>query len=48
MQFEWDEGKRKVNLKSHGLDFIDAPKVFVGPTFTFEVGSHTGNSGLFL
>ncbi len=36
MQFEWDEGKRKANLKSHGLDFIDAHKVFVGPTFTFE------------
>ena len=36
MQYEWDEGKRKANLKSHGLDFVDAPKVFSGPTFTFE------------
>ncbi len=24
------------NLKSHGLDFVDAPRVFEGPTFTFE------------
>src|SRR5260221_8378506 len=36
MQYEWDEDKRKANLKSHGLDFVDAPKVFSGPTFTFE------------
>src|SRR6267154_6750799 len=36
MQYEWDEEKRRANLKSHGLDFVDAPKVFSGPTFTFE------------
>jgi uncharacterized DUF497 family protein len=50
MQFEWEEGKRKVNLKSHGLDFIDAPKVFGGPTFKHSktIGSHAVNSGLFL
>jgi uncharacterized DUF497 family protein len=36
MHYEWDEEKRKANLKSPGLDFVDAPKVFAGPTFTFE------------
>ena len=36
MQFTWKEVKRKSNLKTHGLDFLDAPKVFEGPTFTFE------------
>jgi uncharacterized DUF497 family protein len=36
MQFEWDEGKRLQNLKDHGIDFVDAHKVFDGPTFTFE------------
>jgi uncharacterized DUF497 family protein len=36
MQIEWDEEKRKANLKSHGLDFVDVPTVFSGPTFTFE------------
>jgi hypothetical protein len=36
MQFEWDEVKRLQNLKDHGIDFVDAPKVFDGPTFTFE------------
>ncbi|MEO7741857.1 MAG: BrnT family toxin, partial [Usitatibacter sp.] len=32
----WDERKRRLNLKDHGLDFVDAPRVFEGPTFTFE------------
>src|SRR5258707_943863 len=36
MQYKWDEDKRMANLKSHGLDFVDAPKVFAGPPFTFE------------
>lgn len=36
MRFAWDERKRTSNLKEHGFDFIDAPRVFEGPTFTFE------------
>ena len=36
MRFSWDEKKRRLNLKQHGLDFVDAPRVFEGPTFTFE------------
>ena len=36
MRFSWDESKRRLNLKDHGLDFVDAPRVFEGPTFTFE------------
>lgn len=36
MEFTWSEAKRNLNLKNHGLDFIDAPKVFAGVTFTFE------------
>jgi uncharacterized DUF497 family protein len=36
MRFSWDERKRRLNLKEHGLDFADAPRVFEGPTFTFE------------
>ena len=34
--FAWSERKRSLNLKQHGLDFIDAPAVFVGLTFTYE------------
>ena len=36
MRFTWSERKRAVNLKDHGLDFIDAPRVFEGTTYTFE------------
>ena len=36
MEFTWSEAKRAANLKSHGLDFVDAPLVFEGVTFTFE------------
>ncbi len=28
MQFEWDEQKRKTNIRKHGFDFRDARKVF--------------------
>jgi uncharacterized DUF497 family protein len=36
MRFTWHEKKRRTNLRDHGLDFVDAPRVFEGPTFTFE------------
>ena len=36
MEFEWDEKKRKLNIKKHGFNFKDAIKVFDGATFTFE------------
>ena len=36
MRFTWSEAKRRANLTAHGLDFVDAPRVFEGPTFTFE------------
>jgi uncharacterized DUF497 family protein len=36
MRFLWDERKRTKNLQSHGFDFLDAPRVFEGVTFTYE------------
>ena len=36
MRFTWSPSKRSSNLKQHGLDFVDAPRVFEGATFTFE------------
>lgn len=36
MRFGWNERKRRSNLRDHGLDFVDTPIVFAGPTFTFE------------
>ena len=31
MEFEWDEGKRKENLRKHGIDFVDVVEIFDGP-----------------
>jgi uncharacterized protein len=28
LQFEWDEAKRRSNLKNHGIDFEEAKPVF--------------------
>ena len=34
--FAWDETKRRANLKKHGIDFLDAEKIFSGITLTAE------------
>ena len=34
--FRWSETKRAANLRTHGLDFLDAWRVFDGLTFTYE------------
>ena len=31
MGFEWDEAKNAANLEKHGIDFLDASKIFDGP-----------------
>ena len=36
MRFTWSPAKRLSNLRQHGLDFLDTPRVFEGATFTFE------------
>jgi uncharacterized DUF497 family protein len=36
MRFEWDEAKRRSNLRRHGFDFLDAEKVFASKTFSYE------------
>lgn len=36
MEFEWDETKRLINLRKHGIDFIDIPIVFEGDIVTIE------------
>lgn len=36
MRFTWSERKRAINLREHRLDFVDAPRVFEGLTFTYE------------
>jgi uncharacterized DUF497 family protein len=34
--FAWDETKRRANLKKHGIDFVDAEKIFGGFTLSAE------------
>ena len=36
MRFEWDESKRKSNLRTHGLDFKEVAAVFESETTTVE------------
>lgn len=32
MSYEWDEQKRLLNVKKHGIDFNDVPAIFDGDT----------------
>jgi len=34
MHFEWDERKRKSNLRKHGIDFIGCEAIFAGTVKT--------------
>jgi uncharacterized protein len=35
MSFEWDERKRRSNLKAHSVDFVDVLPLFDGPFFEY-------------
>ena len=36
MEFEWDEDKRRANLRKHGVDLIDGRALFDGrPIYTY-------------
>ena len=32
----WDESKRRLNLRKHGIDFVEAEDIFDGPMVTSE------------
>jgi uncharacterized DUF497 family protein len=34
MVLEWDKNKNKINIKKHGIDFLDAHKIFEKPILT--------------
>ena len=36
MRFEWDEAKRRSNIRKHGFDFIGIETVFAGKTVTLR------------
>ena len=42
MDFEWDETKRAINLRRHGLDLMDAAPLFDGRTvYTYPSPRHS-------
>jgi uncharacterized DUF497 family protein len=36
MNITWDEPKRQSNIRDHGFDFVDAERLFDGPTWVIE------------
>jgi uncharacterized DUF497 family protein len=34
MHFEWDENKNRINIRKHGIDFVDAADIFSHPMLT--------------
>ncbi|MGB8684642.1 MAG: BrnT family toxin [Candidatus Binatus sp.] len=41
MDFEWDENKRTMNLRVHGLDLMDATRLFDGrPVYAYPSPRH--------
>ena len=32
MRFTWDRRKNAINVRRHGVDFVDAKNIFEGPT----------------
>ncbi len=36
MEFEWDENKRQINIEKHGIDFVDALRIFDYDTVILE------------
>ena len=34
MRFEWDEAKRRKNLRQHGFDFFDSEEIFATQTYS--------------
>ncbi|MGK7943410.1 MAG: BrnT family toxin [Microcystaceae cyanobacterium] len=38
MKFEWDENKRLINIRKHGIDFLDVESIFENNTVIIEDG----------
>ena len=35
MKYEWDEIKNRLNIRNHGIDFMDVPSMFQHPMVMF-------------
>jgi hypothetical protein len=36
VKFEWDEAKRRANIRNHGIDFLNVIRIFDGQIVSFE------------
>ncbi len=41
-KLEWDEGKNRINLRKHGIDFETAARVFLSPYMEIWDEAHSG------
>ena len=49
MQFEWDAGKDRINLRKHGVSFFEAQTVFGDPfSLTFHDPDHSDDETRFI
>jgi hypothetical protein len=35
MTYEWNDAKNQLNIRNHGIDFLDVPSMFQHPMVTF-------------
>jgi uncharacterized DUF497 family protein len=35
MKYTWDNAKSRLNIRKHGIDFVDVPSMFQHPMVTF-------------
>jgi uncharacterized DUF497 family protein len=40
MRFEWDEVKRRANMRKHGFDFADVAEMFSGTMLVYPDTRH--------
>ena len=48
MRFEWDEVKRRKNLRKHGIDFVGCKQIFLSDTLTAQDARHAYGEARFL
>ena len=48
MKFDWDEAKRRFNIRKHGIDFLDVAKVFDGDILTIEADRYEYGENRFI
>ena len=48
MLFDWDEAKRKANIRKHGIDFSDAARLLLSNPYVSESRNSGNDSARFI